>query len=190
MTWYSIDDGITNYTFSEEFGTINISAWDAVDDGLVTITFYANDSLGNLGNAEIIVRKDTIAPNITILYPINETFGINPPDYIVLIKDENLHSMWYSFNVSSVDIIFTQNSTILNQEWDKLSNGIYKLTFYANDSAGNISYREIIIIKSISETNQDLTVLIGIVISLILISSIGLVSYIVLIIKKIKFKGT
>ncbi|MFX1388664.1 MAG: purple acid phosphatase family protein [Promethearchaeota archaeon] len=191
LTWYTLDGGETNYTFSEETGTINQSAWDSVKDGLVSITFYANDSLGNLGIANITVRKDTIPPNITILYPIlNEIYGINPPNYTVHITDENLLLMWYSFNVSSVDIFFTQNSTILKEEWDTLSNGIYKLTFYANDSAGNISTQDIIIIKSVSEdgNNQDLTILLGIIVSVILFSTIGIISYIYIIFKRIKLK--
>jgi hypothetical protein len=191
LTWYTIDEGKTNYTFTGLTGTVNQTAWDSLEDGIISITFYANDSLGNLGINEILVHKDTIAPNITLIYPHSgKIFGIAVPNYTIIIKDEHLHSMWYTFNESGKKIMFTENSTINQEEWENLSNGAFKLIFYANDSAGNIDYVEIIIYKNISEDgyNRDLAILIGTVISFIIFLTIGLISYIYLLLKKIKFK--
>jgi len=54
--WYSLDGGLHNYTFTEN-GTINQLAWSALPEGSVTITFYANDLLGNEASEDVIITK-------------------------------------------------------------------------------------------------------------------------------------
>ena len=54
--WYTIDGGLNNYTFTEN-GTIDQSAWDALGEGSVTITFYANDIVGNEAFEEVTLTK-------------------------------------------------------------------------------------------------------------------------------------
>lgn len=191
LTWYTLDDGKTSLIFTGETGTINQSIWDSVDDGIVTIVFYANDSLGNLGSTEISVKKDTIAPKITVLQPLgNETFGINAPNFTVVITDDHLHSMWYSFNDSEEIFIFSENKTINQEKWEKMPNGILLLIFYANDSAGNIGFVEIIINKYIPKDldNRDLAIFIGSILSIVIILTIGIISYTFIRLKVSKFK--
>ena len=57
-TWYTLDDGLTNITFTGLTGTINQTEWDKKGHGAVTIRFYANDTFGNVGQAEVIINKD------------------------------------------------------------------------------------------------------------------------------------
>jgi len=148
--WYTIDGGLINYTFSVN-GTINQGAWDALPDGKATIRFYADNTLGDTNYEQVNVIKDTQAPNINIINPIeNEEFGGNPPNFIVEITDMNLDTMWYSiYNSSypSLNITFTNNGTIDPTEWDKLSDGTYTIRFYANDTLGNLNFEEVNIIK-------------------------------------------
>ena len=40
-------------------GTINQAAWTNAGDGIVTITFYASNSAGMEGNAEVMIVKDS-----------------------------------------------------------------------------------------------------------------------------------
>jgi parallel beta-helix repeat protein len=54
--WYSFDGGVTNYMFTSN-GTINSNAWAALSVGSVTITFYANDTLGHLTFQELTFAK-------------------------------------------------------------------------------------------------------------------------------------
>ncbi|MEJ2276842.1 MAG: DUF2341 domain-containing protein, partial [Candidatus Lokiarchaeota archaeon] len=42
--WYTIDGGLTNYTFIGSTGTIDQTTWEGQGNGTVTIRFYANDS--------------------------------------------------------------------------------------------------------------------------------------------------
>ncbi|MHA2030894.1 MAG: hypothetical protein ACW99Q_16060 [Candidatus Kariarchaeaceae archaeon] len=61
-TWYSIDDGITNITFTGSLGSINQNEWNQKSDGLVIITFYASDTAGHESSAEVTIFKDTTVP--------------------------------------------------------------------------------------------------------------------------------
>ncbi len=195
-TWYTIDEGNTNFTFTGSTGTINQTVWFSLEDGTVKLIFYAKDTIGNIGSNEILIRKDTTAPNITIIFPkVNEIFGIIPPNFTVIITDQHLDSMWYSFNESDVNIIFTENSTINQEEWEKIPNGNFKLIFFANDSAGNVAFEAIIIKKYISESNDNdilgnITEFIGALISFITVLTIGGISYIYIQLKRRKNSTT
>jgi ABC-type transport system substrate-binding protein len=57
--WYTLDSGGTNYTILGTSGTIYQTLWDSFGAGAITIRFYANDTLGNIGTAYTIVIKST-----------------------------------------------------------------------------------------------------------------------------------
>jgi len=57
-TWYTIDDSVNNYTFSGLTGTIDQNAWNDSPEGNITIEFYAKDTSGNIGYADIVVVKN------------------------------------------------------------------------------------------------------------------------------------
>ncbi|MHA1671118.1 MAG: Loki-CTERM sorting domain-containing protein [Promethearchaeota archaeon] len=56
--WYALEGG-TNYTATGLTGTIDQSAWSALSDGIITIDFYANNSAGMEGSAQVMVFKDS-----------------------------------------------------------------------------------------------------------------------------------
>ncbi len=57
--WYSLNDGLTNYTISELSGAINQVVWDFLSDGHVTLTFYAKDEAGNVDQSSVTITKRT-----------------------------------------------------------------------------------------------------------------------------------
>jgi len=69
--WYTVDNGLTNITITTFLGVINEDAWNALSYGPITITFYANDTVGNLGSSSVIVHKQApvIPPGIPGPYP-------------------------------------------------------------------------------------------------------------------------
>ncbi|MBA7531005.1 hypothetical protein ES705_23216 [subsurface metagenome] len=149
ITWYTLNGG-ASYFFTGLTGTISQEAWDACGNGTVTIRFYANDSVGNIGYEEITVVKDIIPPDITILYPLaDSTYGNNPPQYSVSIQDPHLDLMWYTIDMGLNNYTFTINGTINFNAWNLIPNGLVILTFYANDSLGNIDSQFINIIKQV-----------------------------------------
>jgi parallel beta-helix repeat protein len=146
--WYSLNDG-ENITISSN-GTIDQNAWGDLSDGTISIAFYANDTLGNNDSDNVTIIKDSTAPAIIINDPImDQIFGSLSPSYEVEITDIHLDSMWYSIN-SVETFIFTSNGTINQTVWSTLSNGVVNVTFYANDTAGNIASISINVTKSVS----------------------------------------
>ncbi|MHA2281377.1 MAG: beta strand repeat-containing protein [Promethearchaeota archaeon] len=156
-TWYQLTDGVTsdNYTWS---GSINQNAWDLFGTGLVTIKFYANDSMGNLGSNSVTVRKDITAPDITINDPNPfELFGISPSDVDLNVQDPNLDSTWYMlFNSTKSTPNNIWTGTIEQSVWDEFMSGVITIRFYANDTLGNIRFSDVTIIKDI--TSPDIII--------------------------------
>jgi parallel beta-helix repeat protein len=165
--WYTLDNGLTNTTFTTN-GTISQTLWDTVSNGTVTWTFYANDTAGNIGFAEVTIRKDTNAPIITINNPQNSyVIGATAPNFAISIDELNLDETWYSLNGGN-NITFTGLTGAINQAlWDALSEGNVIIRFYANDTAGNIGFQEVTVVKTISQPfpipGYNILLLLGIV---------------------------
>ena len=166
--WYTLDGGLHNYTFTGSTGTIDQSAWDAMPDGMITLTFYASDIPGNIGSAEVNIEKDSHAPLIVISSPLMDvTFGANAPSFIVEISDDNLDSMWYSLDGGITNFFFTANGTINQAAWSVLSEGSVTITFYANDTLGNLESESVDVVKSLPPPEDNFIVIIIIVISIV-----------------------
>ena len=154
--WYTIDGGATNITASGLTGTIAQAEWDKLTDGIVTITFYANNSAGMIGSAEIMVVKyvtdEESPPEITINSPSeNEFFGSNAPDYNISIIGF-YDTLWYTLDNGATNITASGlTGTIDQTEWDKLTDGIVTITFYTNNSGGLIGNAEVMVVKHVTE---------------------------------------
>ncbi|MFW9873469.1 MAG: nitrous oxide reductase family maturation protein NosD [Candidatus Thorarchaeota archaeon] len=89
--WYTIDGGINNISFTELTATINPTAWQLAPEGNITLVFYAEDELGNIGSERrIIIKNLTEHPSETPRgipgYPIIAIFGFCVVITFVLIK--------------------------------------------------------------------------------------------------------
>ncbi|MEJ2251336.1 MAG: hypothetical protein P8Y97_17005 [Candidatus Lokiarchaeota archaeon] len=147
QTWYSLNGGI-NYTFSKLSGTIDQAAWDSCENGSVIITFYANNTLGNLGKTELNVRKDVFYPFLTIISPVSEKlYGITGPDYDILISTLDNVSMWYTLNAGQKFIILTTSGKIDQSYWDSIITQKVNVTFYVNNSFGQINSKKVEVSK-------------------------------------------
>ncbi len=149
-SWYTLDNGITNISFTGESGTIDQTEWENLSDGPVTIRFYANDTFGRENYTVVTIIKDSTFPTISINSPsINEVFGGVSPNYNVNITDINLSEIWYTLDNGLTNITFTgQTGTINQTEWDKLSDGQLTIRFYAKDTFKNENYTEASVIKN------------------------------------------
>jgi hypothetical protein len=151
FTWYSLDGGSTNIYSNETIGTIDQSEWDKQSNGTVSITFYANNSLGNVRQAEVTVRKDILAPLITINSPSeNQVCGVDAPTFDLTILEHEVNATWYTLDYGSVNVSFIGSSGTIDQtEWAKKGGGSIPIRFYANDSFGNTDFSEVIIVKDL-----------------------------------------
>jgi len=163
--WYTLDGGLHNYTFTELSGNIEQSAWDALSDGMITLSFYASDIPGNMGTADVSIIKDTVVPLIIIDSPSpGAEFGATAPAFIVTITDYNLDSVWYSLDGGLTTYAITTNATIDQAAWVALSEGSITITFYTNDTAGNLTFEEVTITKNIPAGGIDPSVIIVIIV--------------------------
>jgi len=151
ITWYTIDDGQANFTFTGTSGSIDQTAWTGRPNGTVAIRFYANDTFGHLNYEEVNVRKDVLAPIITIDFPIpNQIFGVNSPSFTLTIDEGNLNTTWYTIDGGQNNYTFTGTSGSIDQSaWTGRPNGTVTIRFYANDTFGLLSYEEVIVRKDI-----------------------------------------
>jgi hypothetical protein len=139
-TWYTLDNGITNITFTELSGTIDQDAWDNFGFDIITLRFYVNDSFGKIGFDEVSIRKDPDMPIITINSPINHTAFASSPFINLTIDEPNLDKVWYSINNNLIDITDNVTQFIDFFIWNSLPQGEFNVELFANDTMGNINY--------------------------------------------------
>jgi hypothetical protein len=149
-TWYSLDGGLTKIFFSGSTGIIDQTEWDKLVSGIATITFYAKNTFGITGQAEVSVVKDILAPIITINAPSeNQIFGVDAPTFDLTIVEDHLDSTWYSFDGGLTKKFFSGLTGSIDQViWKMIGEESIQIRFYANDTLGNEDYTEITIIKS------------------------------------------
>lgn len=166
--WYTIDGGLTNFTFTDN-GTIDPTAWSAFPDGPATITFYASDIPGNIGTAGVNIIKDTVAPVIIINSPAEgDRFSANAPLFNITIIEDNLDAIRYSFNGGITTYAITDNAIFNQTAWIALSQGDVTITFYARDLAGNEASESVTVIKSVPSDLDP-----GVIITIVVISIVG-----------------
>ncbi|MEJ2249362.1 MAG: hypothetical protein P8Y97_06850 [Candidatus Lokiarchaeota archaeon] len=124
------------------------SIWDNLDQGEFTITFYAWDSFGYLNNSvKLTLYKDTVAPEIYTISPVNESNCNGPPSLKVIVMDPNLDIIWYDIDGNLVEL---ENNTIQTLEttiWNNLPEGEFIIEVYANDTFGLINKISLILYK-------------------------------------------
>jgi len=154
-TWYTLDGGSTNYTFSGTIGTINQTFWDTLGDGIVIIRFYANDTLGNRAFKDLTIRKDTDSPIITFEFSgffLNTTtpeyfhLGLlvictvsDVSDVFLVYLNENSRGVWV--NRLMIDLGNGNWSYVIDISGLGWSNK-FSISFFANDSVGNIGIND------------------------------------------------
>jgi hypothetical protein len=151
--WYSNDSGNTNSTsvvagtnFTNLISNEGNNAW----------TVYCNDSSGNINSSSITFFKDTISPEVSLVYPANVSYNINVSSLNYTYSDTNPAGYcWYSnssgeWNSTSVvaGINFT-NTTTSNQ-------GNNTWTVYCNDSLGNENSSSITFFKDTINPNVNI----------------------------------
>jgi len=156
--WYTLDGGGTNYIFTNLTGTFNQLTWEALSEGNFTIRFYANDTAGNIGSADVTVGKDISAPVITIILPLTDSvFDLVAPYYNISIDELNLDTIWYTLDGGITNYTITGLTGTFNQlAWEALTEGSVTIRFYAKDTVGYIGFIDVEVIIEIPE---DLTII-------------------------------
>jgi len=137
-----IDTWIVNYNGTNI--TVAIGNNLTVADGEYDLIIYGNDSFGNIGSNSSVsfnVSTDTINPNLTIIYPTNDSIISGSSDIQLNFSatDTNIDSCWYSIlksdgttETSNTIINCSENTTFDVSVYDK-----FTLNLTVNDTAGN-----------------------------------------------------
>ena len=151
--WYSLNGG-WNITVDDTSGIINQDAWGQLNNGSVTIRFYANDSLNNIEYEEVVIQKDLYSPFIYVFSPTaGGVYGLQSPEYNILVPCITLDTVWYSIN-NSVNYTITEMTGTLNQtEWALYGNGSLIIKFFANNSDGIINLEQFTLFKDTTVPN-------------------------------------
>ncbi len=145
--WYTLNNGMQKVLFTAN-ESVNQGLWDALSDGPIIISFYANDSVGNVNSSSVTVIKDTGGPNIHITSPNqNDVFGYTAPAFNVEIKDTLLDTTWYTINGGVTKYIFTVNESLNSAAWDSALDGPVGITFFANDTLAHQNSASVSVIK-------------------------------------------
>jgi len=122
--WYSTNNGQTNVTIT--CGT-NVTGLTSAE-GSNTWSVWANNTAGNRNSSSTTFSKDTIAPTIVIVSPVNTTY--NNRTQLVNISS-NGNYVWF-FNGTGNQTYTIPVNVLFND-------GSSTLIAYANDSAGNFN---------------------------------------------------
>lgn len=141
--------------FAEWLGKVDQTQWNVLINGSYSLTFYAEDLKGNTGSATIIIGKDVFDPVITVLTPDqNQVVGISAPSFEISVAEGNLDTLWYRLDNGTIitdnHTFFGFSSIILQSLWDLIGNGSMTVRFYANDTAGNLGFSDLLLRKDTS----------------------------------------
>ena len=128
---YSLDSQM-NVTINHNTTVVGLA------DGLHTITVYANDTFGNMGYSHTVYfTVDTVSPNIDTISPANRTYTTSSVS-LSLTVDEVTSWIGYCLD-GQENVTITGNTTLSG-----LANRLHSLIIYANDTAGNAGFSEIV----------------------------------------------
>ncbi len=159
---YQLSNGTTSTPKYEWTGEISQTVWDQIRNGTLFIHIYATDTLGNEGSDFISIRKDTIAPSIDVILPQNyQEVGRDSPFFEVNFTDANFANSWYRIIGTGSNIFFSGSygkidENLWEEIWDTIEeNEIITIRFYSNDTLGNLNYKDLSLVKPLSQSGAD-----------------------------------
>jgi len=180
-TWYTLDDDITNITFSGLTGTINQTEWDKKGDGIVTIKFYGNDVLGNEGYDEVAVRKDNIAPTSSISYNAHkEPNFVNKSTTFTLTADDGSGSGVSTIRYKINDSAWLEYNTPFNLS--QYTYGDILISYQSIDEVDNFEEENTLLVELVdsgpSGPPDNFIMIIIIVGSIVGVVGVGIITFV------------
>ena len=68
VSWYTLDDGLFNISFSGITGTVDQTEWEKIGNGTANLNFYIRDLTGLEHNSMVKLKKDILCPLSSIDY--------------------------------------------------------------------------------------------------------------------------
>ncbi|MFQ5978854.1 MAG: nitrous oxide reductase family maturation protein NosD [Candidatus Heimdallarchaeota archaeon] len=122
--WYYIESADT----TNQSWTVDVNR--TLIDGTYTLHAYGNDSVGNEAHALVTFSIETPDPKVLIDSPISMIYANST--VLISLSGNASHYWYYIAGIDSANHTWTGNTTR-----GELSDGIYTLHAYGNDSVGN-----------------------------------------------------
>ncbi len=149
-SWYNVGSSSINHSFTSNLLTMVDSVdWGAQLNGTMVLTFWANDTNGNLGTTSVLLGKDIESPTITSTGLVDGgIFGATPPELSLVVQEGNLNDTWYSLDDGATNTSCSLVDSLADQ-WGYQPNGTVTIQFWANDTVGNLGTTSVIVGKDI-----------------------------------------
>ncbi|MBA2846253.1 hypothetical protein HNP88_000437 [Methanococcus maripaludis] len=124
-------------------------------EGLYTVRIYANDSAANVNSSESVTfRVDTTVPEFDVNTKEGAYFNYNSSVLNFTVIEDYLDNVT-AFNGSTEIILDNSTGNYLNA--NEFADGVYNVTMYANDTAGNINSTYVSF--TVDTVNPEVTIL-------------------------------
>ncbi len=181
---HAFDDGAFNdwnFTTIGNYWDNHTSPDTSPVDGIVDNPYLF--IAGGAGSIDYLPIAEDGPPVIVINSPLEgKSFGTKAPSFKVTVTDAFILDMWYSLDGGLTKHFFTTNGSIDQTVWDDLSEGTVTVTFYVNDTAGNLSSESVNIVKTLPEDSSPLLIIIIVIVSIV--SGIAVITVVLLIRKR------
>lgn len=131
--WYSIDDGANNYSFAGN------TTFTPVQNSIARFRLWANDSVNNVAEDNIVFTEDNTAPALTLIYPTNTTY----PSQHFNLNYTSIDTYGVSTTLYSLDEGVTNTTITDNTTFDLGSDGLKHLIIWSNDTTNNMSVDDV-----------------------------------------------
>jgi hypothetical protein len=140
---YSLNAGQNNYTMTANASNtgFNATSYKGIADGSYIVRAYCNDTAGNKNyTTTVTFSKDTTAPIITIISPVNNS-NINTA--VTFNVSLNEAGSWCGLSISgtaNVTMTLNSSSTGANYTNSSIADGSYTFIISCNDTVNNFGY--------------------------------------------------
>ena len=135
--WFSNDTFTKNITIGCAVNITNVT-WV---EGGHNVTIWANDSANNVNKSSVTFTIDTIAPEINITSPINDSNSSDTGlDVDYTFTEVNPDTCWYSNDTFAVNTTITCGTNITTIVWIE---GNHNVTIWINDSVDQINKTDV-----------------------------------------------
>lgn len=136
LSWAAVEINSTNHSLTNRSGEWNYLN-NTLEDGVYDVSFWFNDTDGNMNGTSIIFTISTPVPSITISQPWNTTYANNTISFNIT-GNETLS--WAAVQISSTNHTLTNQSGEWNYFNNTLDDGVYAVTFWFNNTLGNMNF--------------------------------------------------
>ncbi|CAK0754683.1 hypothetical protein CCP1ISM_590001 [Azospirillaceae bacterium] len=140
--WYSNGTYLVNYTINNCLNLTSI-IWG---NGETNLTIWVNDTFGNVNSSSVYFTIDTFNPNVTLIFPTNNTFNVTADQNFTFNATDNLgikNATIYIYN--RTDLVNTTTTNFVDGTVDTvigivvtLATEVYNWFVEAFDWAGNV----------------------------------------------------